>query len=361
VSLLMTDAMQIYSRYKDPQVRALVWSLLSPSLVYENGDYSVWMKASWCVDVYQQLSPFLAQLDNDPSELQHYLECFKSWRLGIRFEAYWNFIFEQLKKQHHLQDYVAHLQIQSQKNALQATLGELDFVYQEGLEYNNNQVLTHLEIAVKFYLLKPDEFGFERLIGPNGGDWLERKVAHLFKKQLALSQHIETRQALAQYFKIPEDAQQLRTQGLIKGMIFLPVTGEGSLNDTEQKLLNPDCVSATWGTINNWYLADPSELGYWVMIDKLSWLEPQIYTSFHDTFYTAKEMAYKLKAHFHNSLRSVLIARLEYDEASQLWREQQRVMVVDKYWPTFKRTLDNMVKYAKNRPTDKQKSSTDKE
>lgn len=353
--------MQRYKRYKNPQVRALVWSLVSPSLINESGEYSDLMRPAWCADVYHILSPFFAQLDNDPSELQQWLEHFKSWRLGIRFEAYWEFIFQQLKKQHQLQDYTAHLQIQAHKNTLQSTLGELDFVYKASSTDNDNQKLTHLEIAVKFYLLKPDEFGFERLIGPNGSDWLERKVAHLFKKQLTLSQHIETRQALEQHFKIPEDKQQLDPQGIIKGMIFLPVTGEGSLNHHERELLNPDCVNATWGTINNWYLADPTETGYWVIIDKLSWLEPQIYPSIHNAFYSAKEMAYKLKAHFHNSLRSILIARLDYDEQQQLWLEQQRVMVVDKYWPTFKRTLDTMVKHAKSRPTDKQKTRTNKE
>jgi bacterioferritin (cytochrome b1) len=89
------------------------------------------------------------------------------------------------------------------------------------------------------------------------------------------------------------------------------------------------------------------------MLDKLSWLVPQVYSSQEETLYSAKEMAYKLKTHFHGTKRSVLIARLEYDEEHNLWLEQQRVMVVDKYWPSFKRTIDNMLQQSEKRPTDK--------
>lgn len=339
-----------YSQYQDPQVRALVWSLLSSGLVNESGEYPACVSAQWCHELYDNFRPFLKQLDNDPVELQQWLEQFKSWRLGIRFEAYWAFILEQLKKQNKLIHYTTHTQVQEQINngPFKQTLGEMDFVYQD-----QNKQLHHLEIAAKFYLLKPDEFGFERLIGPNGGDWYERKLEHLFKKQLPLSNRSEAKKILAEDFDINVEEIDCHHQGLIKGMIFLPVTGEGNLNDNEVKRLNPDCLMGTWGTINNWYLSDPGELGRWVMLDKLSWLVPQVYSSQEETLYSAKEMAYKLKTHFHGTKRSVLIARLEYDEEHNLWLEQQRVMVVDKYWPSFKRTIDNMLQQSEKRPTDK--------
>ena len=349
-----------YSQYKDPQVRALVWSLLSPGLVNNSGDYPACVSAQWCHEVYDTIHPFLKQLDNDPAELRQWLEQFKSWRLGVRFEAYWAFILEQLKKQNELLGYSVHTQIQDQINngPFKQTLGEMDFVYQD-----KNKQLKHLEIAAKFYLLKPDEFGFERLIGPNGGDWYERKLEHLFKKQLALSNHAKAREKIAEDFNVSIEQANCQQQGIIKGMIFLPVTGEGSLNDNEKKRLNPDCLTGTWGTIDNWYLSDPGEIGRWVMLDKLSWLEPQVYLS-QETLYSAKEIAYKLKTHFHNTLRSVLIARLEYDEEHKMWLEQQRVMVVDKYWPGFTRTIETMLqqseKRAKHQPLkeQKEKSST---
>lgn len=73
-------------------MRALVWSLLSSGLVNESGEYPACVSAQWSHELYDSIRPFLMQLDNDPVELQQCLEQFKSWRLGIRFEAYWAFI-----------------------------------------------------------------------------------------------------------------------------------------------------------------------------------------------------------------------------------------------------------------------------
>ncbi len=355
-----------YGYYNDPQLRALVWSLLSPGLVNEAGDYSACVTSQWCAQIYERIRPELERLDKDPSELHQWLEKYKSWRLGIRFEAYWSFIFQLLIKKNDLLSCQNHIQIMEQipqspvnklllrKKQPLKTLGEMDFVYQD-----KDKLLNHLEIAVKFYLLKPDEFGFERLIGPNGGDWYERKLQHLFKKQLALSDETPARDLLADLFELDADTIHCRPQGLIKGMIFFPVTGEGSLTDREQQLLNNNCLTGSWGTINNWYLSDPGEIGRWVIIDKLDWLVPQIFQDGHpdleDRLFTAKEMAYKLKAHFHNSRRSILIARLDYDETGGFWQEQQRVMVVDKYWPEFKRSIDAMVNKTMNSATKKLK------
>ena len=345
------DTILDYSHYKDPQVRALVWSLISPGLVTESGEYPANVSQHWCQQIYKTIQPFLEQLDKDPAPLTQWLEAHQSWRLGIRFEAYWTFILEQLQNQSEIIRYISHIQI---RDHIKQTKGEMDFVYQKTVAQKEQQhclqeqhgsqeqkQLNHLEIAVKFYLLKPDEFGFERLIGPNGCDWYERKLEHLFKKQLPLSDTKDARDKLAELFSLSakKDTGQIacRHQGIIKGMIFFPVTGEGVFNENETRRINASCLTGTWGTIDNWYLSDPGELGRWVMLDKLNWLVPQVYSSLDDHLYTAKEMAYKLKIHFHGTRRSVLIARLDYDEQQKLWLEQQRVMVVDRYWPSFKR------------------------
>jgi len=246
---------------------------------------------------------------------------------------------------------------QSSKKNLTKTLGEIDYLYQD-----NNGQLNHLEIAVKFYLLKPDKFGFERLIGPNGSDWYERKLLHLFNKQLALSDLPEAKKLMHRFFYTDADGVSnhqhdeinCHHQGLIKGMIFLPLSGAANFTEHEIQLLNPSCLKGYWGTINNWYLADPGETGRWLILDKLAWLEPQriipeTISHSDDILYTAKEMAYKLKAHFHNTIRSVLIVQLEFDAEQNIWLEQQRVMVVDKYWPSFQRTIDTIALQSQSR------------
>ncbi|MCP3848843.1 MAG: DUF1853 family protein [Gammaproteobacteria bacterium] len=341
-----------YSQYKNPQVRALAWSVLSPGLVNESDSYSTCVSSDWCNKLYEDLRPFLKQLDSHPKELMQWLEQYQSWRLGIRFEAYWCFILEYLKKQCDIQSYCDHIQIQSineQPKKHSITLGELDFVYQ-GID----KELNHLEIAAKFYLLKPDASGFERLVGANGGDWYERKLEHLFKKQLPLSDLPQTKKVLSEEFDLEVANIQCHHHGLMKGMIFFPINEDEKLNDHEKKYLNPNHLAGRWGTVNNWYLSDPGEIGRWLILEKLDWLVPQVYSSscsdLDDILLTMKEMTYKLKGHFYNSRRSLLLAHLTYDDETQLWLERQRIMVVDKYWPDFNRSIDSILKQSEKRP-----------
>ena len=191
------DYINEYGRYVNPHVRALVWSLISPGLVREAAVYPACVSQQWCQQIYAKLQPFLQQLDQEPGPLIKWLEQYKSWRLGIRFEAYWSFILEQLQKQTEIKRYESHIQIQKidLHKTYQQTLGEMDFVFLDKLKR-----LNHLEIAIKFYCLKPDEFGFERLIGPNSSDWLERKLEHLFNKQLPLSNTPEGQDKLHDLF-----------------------------------------------------------------------------------------------------------------------------------------------------------------
>lgn len=336
----------------------MVWSLLSPALAIKSEQYSACVSQSWCEQIYSQIKMNLEQLDRHPEPLLNWLEQYRSWRLGIRFEAYWAFILELLKQEQQVLAWASHIQINNNnrtlhkpgKNAVQAiqaehspgkqTMGELDFVY-----LDKQKQFYHLELAVKFYLLKPNEFGYERLIGPNGQDWYERKLIHLFEKQLALSASEQARDKLAQMdaFKLAQsDEINCRQQGLIKGMLFLPVTGEAEFNAHEQQCINPDAITGLWATQDNWYLSDPGQLGRWVILEKLNWLVPQVFSSVHDGLYSFKEMDYKIKIHFYATKRSLFIARMEYNEQQQLWLEQQRIMVVDRYWPSYKKPKNEM-------------------
>ncbi len=335
-----------YKQYKTAQVRALVWSLLSPAVSIKSAQYPACIEPQWCEQLYAQIKMQLEQLDQAPQPLLNWLDQYRSWRLGIRFEAYWAYILELLKENGQILAWASHIQINNisgsvARSKVMHTKGELDFVY-----LDREEQFYHLELAVKFYLLKPDEFGYERLIGPNGQDWYERKLIHLFQKQLALSTTQEARDKLAQLdeFKpFQKDEIHCLQQGLIKGMFFLPVTGTGEFNKHEQQCSNPDALTGLWATQDNWALSDPGQTGYWVILEKLNWLVPQVFSSWQEKLYTFKEMDYKIKIHFHATKRSLLIARLDFDEQQQLWLEQQRIMVVDRYWPSYKKpSKDNM-------------------
>jgi hypothetical protein len=324
-----------YARYRDPLVRALVWSLVSPPLV-SSAEYPASLNDKWCQAVYQSLAEELMQLDQSPEPLQLWVAKQKSWRLGIRFESFWSFIFTRLLARREILDWTSHVQIfdkqstAARPNKSNNTLGELDFVYRD-----NQQQFHHLEVAVKFYLLKPDQTGHRHLIGPNGADWYERKLEHLFQKQLPLSALADSRAIIAERFSVNPNQLSCRQQGIIKGMLFYPAHLTGDLTKEEKNSINPECLHGDWITLEHWQQIESTEECRWVIIEKLSWLCPQVFQALTDACLTNKEMHLKLKLHFNNTRRSILVARLNFDAESGLWLEQQRIMVVDTIWPEY--------------------------
>lgn len=129
-------------------------------------------------------------------------------RLGRRFEARWQAYFSTHPDWTLL---AADPQIRGQQGR---TLGAPDFLVQRGEE------VWHVEIAVKFYLCRPEASGAEMAhwIGPSGPDRLDRKVERLVTHQLPLLDR-------------PESHAWLNARGLptpthrgvvLKGILFSP-------------------------------------------------------------------------------------------------------------------------------------------
>lgn len=91
------------------------------------------------------------------------------------------------------------------------TIGELDLIYQ-----NPRQQVVHLELAIKFYLLRKKGTQLADFIGPAGHDRLDLKWDRLRHHQLPLSQNEEVVNFLTQQ-KIPLPTHR---QLLLTGMLF---------------------------------------------------------------------------------------------------------------------------------------------
>ncbi|MCC9645154.1 DUF1853 family protein [Rhodopirellula sp. JC740] len=93
------------------------------------------------------------------------------------------------------------------------TIGEIDFLY-----LDEHGKLTHLEVAVKFYLgvISTQRSGLH-FVGPNLKDTYDRKVDRMFQHQLQLESEI-----------FPS---QPRRTALVKGTLFYP-EGSGQPQDT---------------------------------------------------------------------------------------------------------------------------------
>ena len=151
-------------------------------------------------------------------------------RLGIHFEELYRIYLENTPE---VTDIYDHIQI----NETGKTLGEADFLLSQ------NGELTHLEIAIKFYLKTTDTGSLFDYHGPSLSDTLGRKVTHLVDHQLKLFNQpaaIDKLQSLG--IALSPDTP-INTLGLIYGWLFYHIS---EFNTPHHQLLNPNAQRGVW-------------------------------------------------------------------------------------------------------------------
>lgn len=154
----------ILSCVQNPYLRDLIW-LTECHFIEADLDLSQY----WHLDLDERL----LYLCRHPESLNQKMQQCKSHFLGSYFEALFSFAIEHLST---LTLIVEHLQIQAKGK----TLGEVDMLVKtpEGVFYQ-------FEIAVKFYLERPDNYPHHWL-GPNKNDSLLKKVSRAREHQLMI-------------------------------------------------------------------------------------------------------------------------------------------------------------------------------
>ena len=243
-----------------------------------------------------------AQVDAD--HLSAFLAEIPGYRVGRYFERlilYW------LMHIRRVEIVAESLQIHDGKR----TIGEIDFLFRD-----EQQRLTHWEIAVKFYLHFPQdsELG-SHFIGPNAADTFERKMERLFEHQLprsdALFPDVEIRQAF------------------VKGRIFYHPNQRSAKKLPPR--LSPDHMHCDWIRSSQLDLLSIGRRVSYRILRKPFWLSEDVaHTSGGDLF-SPQDMIKRLKTRFAADHRPVLISQLEADGAGLL--ESNRVFVVPDRWP----------------------------
>lgn len=183
------------------------------------------------------------------------------------------------------------------------TVGEIDFLYRD-----HAGVLSHLEVAVKFYLHLPGKpHNGSHLVGPHAADTFERKTEKLVNHQLPLS---ETH--------CPEVDRRI---ALMKGRIYYHVRSSDS-------------------TVSPLRLAENHNRGFWIHCSELDDLSVrtsgdwQLLTKPHwltvdpfDQTLTFDQFTNYVRAHFSNSIFPLHCASIANG------REQQRGFIVSDRWP----------------------------
>jgi hypothetical protein len=254
---------------------------------------------------------WLAQLDDDSSPLLAALGSKPPRRLGLYFEALWQFFLTQDPQT----ELLAH-NLAVRDNG--RTLGEFDCLYY----CREKDQIFHLELAVKYFLGYGDsQSGTQQTLwyGPNSRDRLDLKLSHMLDRQIRLGEHPQAQTALAEL-----DIQTYEKEVAMHGYLFN--SHNESLPSPEGH--NPAATGGVWIPENQLAgLVGDSDAEQFLVLPRLRWLSPAVATA-GDKVYSGKQLTTHMAAHFTDTSRPQLIAALN-DQGT----EQQRFFVTWNQWP----------------------------
>lgn len=144
-----------------------------------------------------------------------------SHRLGHYYEMLWQALLE-------TQQHIELLACDFQLNAQGKTLGALDFLFWDCQRH----CYTHLEVAMKFYLLTGATDNPMNWIGPNAKDRLGRKLDHMRHSQTQLLSEPDRKTLLNQLLIEPPspalNQHNLERQLMMQGWLFTPLRNNAS-------------------------------------------------------------------------------------------------------------------------------------
>ncbi|MFL0799795.1 MAG: DUF1853 family protein [Agarilytica sp.] len=250
-------------KFEHSCVRDLAWLLLSPALIDQNlGEFSAYQPCptpesqAALINWLRTVDAAITADNNTP----HAIDRRRFRRLGIYCESLFNFYLENTPEEKNT--VYKNFRVQGENQ----TIGECDVVLA-----NTKPYLTHIEIAVKFFLqTQPGATEWHSWLGPNAIDRLDIKLERMRSHQLPLPQRKDTEEifrALKNENKKPEKIASLH---FIKGILFTPFNGD--LITQLPKNTNPNLLHSQWITISNFLDHISNNDAEFTLCDKMEWL-----------------------------------------------------------------------------------------
>ncbi|WP_101759558.1 DUF1853 family protein [Oceanicoccus sp. KOV_DT_Chl] len=318
--------MQTIPFFKQQVVRDLAWACFGANLIndfsFASDDKPI---SSGNFELTEQRIHWLRQLDKEPSPLFEYLATLKSQRLGIYFEALWQFFLQQDTNL----NLIAHnLPIYRDKK----TYGEFDIIYQN----KTTKEFTHLELSTKYYLnsslITLDQAAecsaeLKHWLGPNANDRLDKKVNRLLDHQITLSQLDEGKFVLKQH-----GAEKLLQSIIIKGTLFYPQLHQPTPN--HQKItLAENHHQGRWYPLTEFIELDLSS-AYWIVLEKSLWISPAwVELKNTEKLMNSNQLKAVLLEYFQQQQRPLMLCLMQ--ECTGGYNEEQRFMITNDQWPLF--------------------------
>ena len=275
------------------QAHDLAWAVNSPSLLSSH-----------------EIGPEHPRIDLNEinaSHLSAFLATSRIDRVGRYFErliSYWLHHVRQVKV------IAESLPIRQHKR----TIGEIDFLF-----HDESQRLTHMEIAVKFYLFRPDHVALgSHYLGPNATDTLDRKVDRLLHHQLPRSERLYPEIEIRQPF--------------LKGRIFYHP--KDTAHTAHHPFLSPNHLSCSWIHESQLALvvggAGNRSVSFRVL-EKPFWLSCEVGHPNETGLLSRTELSEFVSSHFSKGDHCLMVDKLVFDGRAQA--ESSRFLVVPDSWP----------------------------
>jgi len=241
----------------------------------------------------------------DQRHLDGFLGPYSYFRIGQYYEGLVLYWLEHIRR---LKIIARHQQVFEESR----TVGEIDVLFED-----EAGVMTHWEIAVKFYLYYPEVNPVDsHFIGPNVKDSFERKMRRLIEYQLPLSQthfpDVRCRQAF------------------VKGMIFYHPDQSSPAQLPEK--LSPTHERGTWLHLSELSrLTEQHEELVFLIREKPEWLSDALCSRTDERLLSFANLQSQLETHFQEQTRPILISALSCQQIT--CHEVERVFVVPDSWP----------------------------
>jgi hypothetical protein len=306
-----TDLQSLLHELRQPAVRDLAWTLLSPPLLAALDGLRPrhpLAASRWASDP-ALLAQWLYELDCQPLPLQQQTPAARGNRLGRYYEQLWQFALDQAPG---IRLLAANLVIREGGH----TLGELDLLLED------DEGLQHIELAVKFYLgpLGAEGRDAANWLGPGRLDRLDLKLEHLRQHQLRLSELPAARAQLQALSDRPVQASPW-----LGGYLFYPWREPctAPLGAGRQHL------RGTWVRRGDWPAWHDLHPGCWQPLPRMAWLAPAACAP--EECWSAPRFAAWLAELPADAAPRMLVQLAPGGDG--LWQEQRRIFVVDDHWP----------------------------
>ena len=312
--------------FSHPLVRDLAWLIGGPSLMAAGTLGLDVPPADRMQQLKDEAQPWLAELERQPADLEHWMARRHSPRLGHHAEALMEFWLQHAPGIR----FIAGRQILTDGRR---TLGDLDLLFDDEVR----GVRVHWEMAVKFYLQATPASAWTEWIGPDARDSLDLKLRRIIDQQLPLGRH-----PLA---SIGAD-QPVRSEAFLRGWLFAPA----STQEFRPLGSAPNHARGWWLRYGEQTIPAASRASRFAILPRLAWMPPARLAPGTSSPISGSELAQQLDQHFgqvshlshlsrlsHLNLRpavanSVLIAEVQRDAAGW-WAEVARGFVVHAQWP----------------------------